>query len=137
MKPIEKPETEKRGDKTGFRWRVLRLGMIKEGVLVPILCNELKRQKIVMSVKSVEPINCCRVEDSHIHIDSRSHRAVEFLFFFSSRRRHTSYWRDWSSDVCSSDLRIHISHSWPGHDHRIRRFDPARCAGHTQSRCRQ
>src|SRR3712207_7978673 len=27
------------------------------------------------------------------------------LFFFSSRRRHTRYWRDWSSDVCSSDLR--------------------------------
>src|SRR3712207_1147532 len=25
--------------------------------------------------------------------------------FFSSRRRHTRYWRDWSSDVCSSDLR--------------------------------
>src|SRR5438445_9998355 len=25
-------------------------------------------------------------------------------FFFSSRRRHTKYWRDWSSDVCSSDL---------------------------------
>src|SRR3712207_8372770 len=25
-------------------------------------------------------------------------------FFFSSRRRHTRYWRDWSSDVCSSDL---------------------------------
>src|SRR3712207_7967688 len=30
------------------------------------------------------------------------------LFFFSSRRRHTRYWRDWSSDVCSSDLRIVI-----------------------------
>src|SRR3712207_1054807 len=28
---------------------------------------------------------------------------VDF-FFFSSRRRHTRYWRDWSSDVCSSDL---------------------------------
>src|SRR3712207_1980062 len=28
----------------------------------------------------------------------------EFVFFFSSRRRHTRYWRDWSSDVCSSDL---------------------------------
>src|SRR3712207_9401093 len=26
--------------------------------------------------------------------------------FFSSRRRHTRYWRDWSSDVCSSDLRL-------------------------------
>src|SRR5215203_572096 len=29
---------------------------------------------------------------------------VSGLFFFSSRRRHTRYWRDWSSDVCSSDL---------------------------------
>src|SRR3712207_9344934 len=28
------------------------------------------------------------------------------IFFFSSRRRHTRYWRDWSSDVCSSDLHI-------------------------------
>src|SRR5207249_7756819 len=27
------------------------------------------------------------------------------IFFFSSRRRHTSSKRDWSSDVCSSDLR--------------------------------
>src|SRR5207245_7566083 len=27
-----------------------------------------------------------------------------FLFFFSSRRRHTRCYRDWSSDVCSSDL---------------------------------
>src|SRR5258707_9166319 len=32
-------------------------------------------------------------------------RGVSF-FFFSSRRRHTRYWRDWSSDVCSSDLLI-------------------------------
>src|SRR5258707_9414698 len=32
-------------------------------------------------------------------------RSDDFLFFFfSSRRRHTRYWRDWSSDVCSSDL---------------------------------
>src|SRR2546422_8270994 len=29
---------------------------------------------------------------------------VVFLFFFSSRRRHTRCSRDWSSDVCSSDL---------------------------------
>src|SRR5437762_8871235 len=27
-------------------------------------------------------------------------------FFFSSRRRHTRYIGDWSSDVCSSDLRV-------------------------------
>src|SRR5690606_40306362 len=28
----------------------------------------------------------------------------EINFFFSSRRRHTRFSRDWSSDVCSSDL---------------------------------
>src|SRR5690606_39551031 len=29
-------------------------------------------------------------------------------FFFSSRRRHTRFSRDWSSDVCSSDLVLDI-----------------------------
>src|SRR5215813_6637492 len=29
---------------------------------------------------------------------------MKFFFFFSSRRRHTRCGRDWSSDVCSSDL---------------------------------
>src|SRR5690606_38147041 len=28
------------------------------------------------------------------------------FFFFSSRRRHTRFSRDWSSDVCSSDLAV-------------------------------
>src|SRR5207249_7633122 len=32
-----------------------------------------------------------------------------FFFFFSSRRRHTRSKRDWSSDVCSSDL---VEDSW-------------------------
>src|SRR5699024_12071884 len=31
------------------------------------------------------------------------------FFFFSSRRRHTRSKRDWSSDVCSSDLFINAS----------------------------
>src|SRR6266550_2322415 len=34
----------------------------------------------------------------------RSLELVYFFFFFSSRRRHTRCSRDWSSDVCSSDL---------------------------------
>src|SRR5207249_7479746 len=29
---------------------------------------------------------------------------IFYFFFFSSRRRHTRSKRDWSSDVCSSDL---------------------------------
>src|SRR3712207_7580652 len=35
---------------------------------------------------------------------SSSYLLLNVYFFFSSRRRHTRYWRDWSSDVCSSDL---------------------------------
>src|SRR5688572_2062917 len=31
---------------------------------------------------------------------------IVFFFFFSSRRRHTRFDCDWSSDVCSSDLRL-------------------------------
>src|SRR5215813_14841148 len=31
---------------------------------------------------------------------------MRFCFFFSSRRRHTRCGRDWSSDVCSSDLHL-------------------------------
>src|SRR5690606_40595789 len=30
--------------------------------------------------------------------------SIRLCFFFSSRRRHTRFSRDWSSDVCSSDL---------------------------------
>src|SRR5690348_17453077 len=51
-----------------------------------------------------------------------------FFFFFSSRRRHTRWTGDWSSDVCSSDLApvvpcqvargIRAPEQWhPVHDH--------------------
>src|SRR5205809_7755382 len=36
--------------------------------------------------------------------EAGAHSRVWFFFFFSSRRRHTRCSRDWSSDVCSSDL---------------------------------
>src|SRR5439155_3726298 len=36
------------------------------------------------------------------------------FFFFSSRRRHTRWPRDWSSDVCSSDLLSYqVAHATP------------------------
>src|SRR5206468_8257335 len=35
---------------------------------------------------------------------SEKFSSLLFVFFFSSRRRHTRSDRDWSSDVCSSDL---------------------------------
>src|SRR5690606_41059004 len=36
--------------------------------------------------------------------DARQSALYLRFFFFSSRRRHTRFSRDWSSDVCSSDL---------------------------------
>src|SRR5438477_3920123 len=45
-----------------------------------------------------------------------------FLFFFSSRRRHTKLTCDWSSDVCSSDLRavvVAAPESWVARARRI------------------
>src|SRR6266498_5319049 len=39
-----------------------------------------------------------------------------FFFFFSSRRRHTRCGRDWSSDVCSSDLSPARPTSWLEHE---------------------
>src|SRR5690625_5942336 len=38
---------------------------------------------------------------------------VTSLFFFSSRRRHTRWPRDWSSDVCSSDLGVDLEGEIP------------------------
>src|SRR5947209_13177931 len=49
-------------------------------------------------------------------------------FFFSSRRRHTRYWRDWSSDVCSSDLMSRISHTRSTND-RSRSISFGGCVG--------
>src|SRR2546430_3557218 len=44
------------------------------------------------------------------------------LFFFSSRRRHTIFDCDWSSDVCSSDLRKIAGNSFPHLLHRTQQM---------------
>src|SRR5690625_550554 len=41
-------------------------------------------------------------------------QVVSINFFFSSRRRHTRWPRDWSSDVCSSDLIDVAGFLWKG-----------------------
>src|SRR5690625_6014529 len=56
-------------------------------------------------------------------------KLLSVLFFFSSRRRHTRWPRDWSSDVCSSDLGedlkfTGIPHFAPELFRRIRLKDP-------------
>src|SRR5206468_12547405 len=48
------------------------------------------------------------------------------IFFFSSRRRHTRSDRDWSSDVCSSDLgRNSVNFFPPGYPEKFTEFLPA------------
>src|SRR5690606_510463 len=52
------------------------------------------------------------------------------FYFFSSRRRHTSFSRDWSSDVCSSDLallRVLVDDVPDPDAHRIRDLLDHRC----------
>src|SRR2546430_12007153 len=46
-------------------------------------------------------------KNSGIGVELGEEGVLEFcLFFFSSRRRHTRFDCDWSSDVCSSDLEV-------------------------------
>src|SRR5215510_14566701 len=52
-----------------------------------------------------------------------------FIFFFSSRRRHTRWPRDWSSDVCSSDLCATAIERGP------RRESPQGLSGWTRADC--
>src|SRR5690625_5771314 len=42
---------------------------------------------------------------------------MNVMFFFSSRRRHTRWPRDWSSDVCSSDLTRILEYIKPDYVH--------------------
>src|SRR5215831_20917962 len=46
------------------------------------------------------------------------------FFFFSSRRRHTRCLSDWSSDVCSSDLRLGIESEPQQAYHHRRHHEP-------------
>src|SRR5216683_6160031 len=65
---------------------------------------------------ALREINECRevYPDRYIKVsayDARQGRqTVALSFFFSSRRRHTRSDRDWSSDVCSSDLDLDEAH---------------------------
>src|SRR5437762_12957194 len=53
-----------------------------------------------------------------------------YCFFFSSRRRHTRYIGDWSSDVCSSDLpAVGAGRPRFGPERELGRADPARRLG--------
>src|SRR5690606_41053099 len=51
-------------------------------------------------------LSCSNISASLSFAGRATYRYILLFFFFSSRRRHTRFSRDWSSDVCSSDLVI-------------------------------
>src|SRR5437762_10004438 len=57
-----------------------------------------------MALGTWEPIREISGRSRAVRIPGRFHVNKVLIFFFSSRRRHTRYIGDWSSDVCSSDL---------------------------------
>src|SRR5699024_11664403 len=52
---------------------------------------------------------------------SPSYFIILYAFFFSSRRRHTRSKRDWSSDVCSSDL-LDLKSNLPSNHYEMDKF---------------
>src|SRR2546430_3503284 len=81
-------------------------------------CRPLKRDTMLSAADVAVP-------DQALHNRCWPHRGsnlfsgyIPFYFFFSSRRRHTRFDCDWSSDVCSSDL-VH------GEANFVVRFAPA------------
>src|SRR5439155_4290055 len=79
-----------------------RLADVKRVVLCPA-AEDLDRP-VDLGLASDQRVDLARL-GLFVEVDAIGvERVVAALFFFSSRRRHTRWPRDWSSDVCSSDL---------------------------------
>src|SRR3712207_4803322 len=65
---------------------------------------------MVLPIQQLKPLLAGQLRNVTVLFDLAFHTSISLYhsqtryFLFSSRRRHTRYWRDWSSDVCSSDL---------------------------------
>src|SRR3712207_7454620 len=65
----------------------------------------MRERERCLGVKRVEPrIRHEGSDEKRVQEGNVEKRWAASCVFCSSRRRHTRYWRDWSSDVCSSDL---------------------------------
>src|SRR2546430_11960115 len=64
----------------------------------------LKTTTVIPSLLASVSMRAFRLARLMATLRARGYRPDCFFFFFSSRRRHTRFDCDWSSDVCSSDL---------------------------------
>src|SRR5437870_8136952 len=62
----------------------------------------IRASSLTLAPIASHPVTLCRAAPTLARLPSSS--ALGQACFSSSRRRHTSWPRDWSSDVCSSDL---------------------------------
>src|SRR5437870_835320 len=70
--------------------KVISRRNIRRRITIPLTLSNLKLLRRITRTENI------------LH---RNFTRRQVAFFFSSRRRHTIWPRDWSSDVCSSDLR--------------------------------
>src|SRR6266496_1928291 len=83
-------------------------------------CHSKKKEKTEEVERAV--VMCSNLLYAGDATASKARRDGGRRFFFSSRRRHTRSLRDWSSDVCSSDLPVDLE----GRRAALRRFARAR-----------
>src|SRR3712207_8763897 len=95
--------------------------------MCPLDMTPIRRRGVVAAASNASSPSVT-IEALHHHTLSAKHQHIgtNFLFFISSRRLHTGYWRDWSSDLCSSDLRDDVVLAVDEHEERVlARLDPA------------
>src|SRR6266478_5982597 len=91
-----------------WRWRDLRPQAMRAAELVGT--QQAERRVLRLTNPELSGASASNTLVANIQIVmpgeiARAHRhSAAALFFFSSRRRHTRFDCDWSSDVCSSDL---------------------------------
>src|SRR2546430_11226009 len=79
-------------------WQCVAAAMIRGG--------DTMRQLVLTDALAVAvDVNDAQSFAREVYSDNVPKLDHVFIFFFSSRRRHTRFDCDWSSDVCSSDLR--------------------------------
>src|SRR5437763_1875676 len=88
----------------GVLWRQRNHALLEVDLLSSKIENFAAPQARIISCPNDKFIPFRTHPSDQMHVTQRKVNLSLPRFFFSSRRRHTRYLGDWSSDVCSSDL---------------------------------
>src|SRR5690625_7014621 len=73
-----------------------------------VVCNIMYARAFCTIDENCDVYTCKNYSRAYIRLLINCNSTYVVRFFFSSRRRHTRWPRDWSSDVCSSDLVLDV-----------------------------